>query len=148
MAPKRIEPSGDSPGGAMTSLVRLVAARISAIKRSTPRRSERLPTGNLAANATNPLAVMPAAPFDVNRIASKVVNCSVTVRRMFMAWAKKQNADGHIDRSAVHVESKAGWHHQSDHFLVAIRPFEFSMLRGIMVSGEMAANTNKISSLK
>src|SRR5262249_39236382 len=78
--------------------MRLVSARASDMKRSTPRISAMLATGiwpteaSVAASTMKPLPVTPAAPFEVNSSTAMIPSCCHSVSSVFVACARKMAA--------------------------------------------------------
>ena len=105
--------------------------------------------GRVAASATKPPPVTPAAPFEVKSITKSIASCWPKPRWMSRRLGDEQHRQRHVDRGAVGVEAR------SPPAAPARRPPReqpmFSSLtieRGIIASLEVALKAISSSSLK
>ena len=122
---ERALPAGETTTVATPLPIRLVSARASDMKRSTPRISAMLATGmvptedKVAASTMKPEPVTPAAPFEVKSRMAMMPSCWAKLSSVFGRLRQEQRGHGEIDAGAVEVEGVARRDHEADHRLLA-----------------------------
>ena len=109
---------------------RLVSARASDMKRSTPRISAMLATGmvptdaSVAASTMKPDPVTPAAPFEVSRSTPMMPSCCHKRQLGVGRLREEDRRHGQVDAGAIQVEGVAGRDHQAHDRLLAAEVLE------------------------